>query len=464
MTERAEAPAASQSTVLPNRKGHTATAQDELRAECNRLEQALKLRNCALDAASSGFLIIDMQRRGRPIVYANRALVQRTGYSMEELIGMPSATLTPAEHNPEKVLQIRAAMQAGREIRIEILSARKNGKLYWFGTTLAPIVDEHLCVTHYVSISADISARLEADRKRQELQDKLAAERKVRERIETELFLAQKLEAVGRLAAGVAHEINTPIQYIGDSVTFLQTAREDGGTVLQAYRDAIAALESGGSIEEIKANLRAAEETGDVEFYKAEVPKAFQRTLEGVDRVANIVRAMKEFSHPDAVSHEPGDINRALETTLIVGQNEYKYVATIEKNLQELPPVLCHIGELNQVFLNLIVNAAHAIDATGKDSSTGRIVVTSKLDGAFVEIVVSDNGCGIPSENIDRVFDPFFTTKEVGKGTGQGLSITRVIVVDRHHGTVAIQTEVGKGTKFVIRLPIAGGALQEPQA
>jgi two-component system NtrC family sensor kinase len=456
MSEVTSAPAATQTVVLPD-KGHTTvTTMEELRAENARLRQALQLRNCALDAASSGFIIIDMLRPGRPIVYANRALTQRTGYTLEELIGAPSSILTPREPNQERVLQVRDAMKDGREIKIELQTARKDGSLYWSGMSLSPVINDQFVVTHYVSMSADVTARLDAERKRQELQDKLAAETKERERVEAELRLSQKLEAVGRLAAGIAHEINTPIQYIGDSVTFLRSAREDGHAVLKAYQQAVTDLAAGVPIESVTAAIRAAEQAGDIEFYRTEVPKAFERTLEGVERVAQIVRAMKEFSHPDAVDHEPADINHALETTLVVARNEYKYVARIETKLEELPPVICNIGELNQVFLNLLVNAAHAIEEAGKEVSSGHITVTSAVDGEYVKITVSDNGCGIPQENIDKVFDPFFTTKEVGKGTGQGLAITRSIIVDKHRGSVDIDTIVGAGTQFTLRLPIAG--------
>ncbi|HYM36206.1 MAG TPA: ATP-binding protein, partial [Steroidobacteraceae bacterium] len=163
-------------------------------------------------------------------------------------------------------------------------------------------------------------------------------------------------------------------------------------------------------MEEVKTAIRAAEQKVDVEFYEKEVPEAFKRTMEGIEHVTKIVRAMKEFSHPDAVDHEPADINHAIETTLVVARNEYKYVAVVETRLQELPLVTCNIGELNQVFLNLFVNAAHAIAETGKDASTGHILVASVVDDDHVKITVRDNGCGIPERNLHKVFDPFFTT------------------------------------------------------
>jgi signal transduction histidine kinase len=184
------------------------------------------------------------------------------------------------------------------------------------------------------------------------------------------------------------------------------------------------------------------------------VPKAFERTLEGAERVAGIVRAMKEFAHPDAGEHSPVDLNHALSTTLIVACNEYKHTATIATDFSELPSIVCNVGELNQVFLNLIVNAAHAIRDAGRDLSTGRISVHTRVHGACVEVEIADNGCGIPRENLEKIFDPFFTTKEDGRGTGQGLAIARSIVVDKHGGSIDVHSEPGRGTSFIISLPL----------
>jgi two-component system, NtrC family, sensor kinase len=172
--------------------------------------------------------------------------------------------------------------------------------------------------------------------------------------------------------------------------------------------------------------------------------------------VTHIVRAIKEFAHPDPQEQAASDINRALQTTLVVTSNEYKYCSSVETHLGELPEVICNIGELNQVFVNLIVNAAHAIQAAGKDATTGRITITTQAEEKAVQIRISDNGCGIPEENLERIFDPFFTTKEVGKGTGQGLSIARSIIVERHAGRLDATSKVGSGTEFLIHLPIEG--------
>jgi signal transduction histidine kinase len=194
----------------------------------------------------------------------------------------------------------------------------------------------------------------------------------------------------------------------------------------------------------------------DVDFVRAEVHKAFDRTFHGIERVTNIVKAMKEFAHPDSDEQSPADLNHALQTTLLVASNEYKYHAKVLTEFAELPAVTCNIGGLNQVFLNLLVNAAHAIQDAGRDLSTGEIRINTSLDGDSAVIKISDNGCGVPEEHLSKLYDPFFTTKEVGRGTGQGLAITHSILIDKHGGDIRVSSEVGVGTEFVLRLPVAG--------
>ncbi len=286
----------------------------------------------------------------------------------------------------------------------------------------------------------DLEARVE-ERTRHlvEARSALESEMQRREQAEVELRLAQKLEAVGRLASGIAHEINTPIQYIGDSVHFLKDAFGELSVTLRAQRDAMTDKNA----------------VADLDFLEAEVPKAIDRTLDGVERVAGIVRAMKEFAHSDGGEQAAADINRAIESTLMVANNEYKYVATVTTALGDIPFVVCFASELKQVLLNMVVNAAHALSDAGRDASSGAIRLATSQAGDFVEIAIEDNGCGIPQENLDKIFDPFFTTKEVGRGSGQGLALARS-VIDRHAGTIKVSSEPGKGTKFVLRLPIAG--------
>ncbi|HBA85012.1 MAG TPA: hypothetical protein DCZ95_13035 [Verrucomicrobia bacterium] len=277
-----------------------------------------------------------------------------------------------------------------------------------------------------------------------------------RKKLEGQLLHSQKMESVGHLAAGIAHEINTPIQFVGDNLKFLQEAFRDFLLLLAQYRELKSHLKEDSTT--LLESLAQGEEKLDVEYLRREVPKALEQSLDGMQRVSNIVRAMKEFSHPGETEKSSVDINHAIETTITIARNEWKYVAEIETRFDSsLPLVSCFPGDFNQVMLNLIVNSAQAIAEANKDKpgQKGRIVIATQADNAVVEIRISDNGTGIPEDVRSKIFSPFFTTKEVGKGTGQGLSLAYNIIVKKHHGDIRFETQVGQGTTFVIRIPMA---------
>jgi two-component system NtrC family sensor kinase len=278
-----------------------------------------------------------------------------------------------------------------------------------------------------------------------------------RKALEVQLNQAQKLESVGRLAAGIAHEINTPSQYVGDNAHFLKDAFAQLVGILSNYTALKVAVKEGGDINGIMEEIERAESEADLKFLLEDIPKAVSQSIEGIEHVSNIVRAMKEFAHPGQEQMSHADINRALQTTVTVSCNEWKYAAEIQTDFDPvLPEVPCYPGEINQVFLNLIVNASHAVADARKErgDGLGKIVLRTKRNGPFVEIRIEDNGTGIPEGIRDKVMEPFFTTKEVGKGTGQGLAIARSCVVDKHKGMLTFETEEGKGTTFIISLPI----------
>jgi len=280
-----------------------------------------------------------------------------------------------------------------------------------------------------------------------------------RDAAEMELRHAQKLESVGRLASGIAHEINTPIQFVGDNTRFLQDSFAGLQTLFAAYQELRDAAAAGPVTPQTLAKVSEVEQESDCEYLMGEIPTALAQTLDGVTRVATIVRAMKEFAHPESKEMAAADLNRALLSTLTVARNELKYVADVQTEFGDLPLVVCNIGDLNQVFLNLLVNAAHAIgDVVKGTGGKGTIRVRTVAEEKTVLVAITDTGAGIPEPIRNRIFDPFFTTKEVGRGTGQGLAIARSVVVDRHKGTLAFESEVGKGTTFYVRLPLDPGA------
>ena len=274
---------------------------------------------------------------------------------------------------------------------------------------------------------------------------------------EAQSSLSQKLESVGRLASGVAHEINTPMQFITDNTQFLKRAMSSLTEVIGAYRAINEIVASGNKPDEALALARATEETNELEYLLGEIPRTFDETMSGLQRVTHIIKSLKEFSHPNTTAKHPADLNKAINTTIAVSRHEWKYVAEVVTELDpDLPMIPLCIDEMNQVMLNLIVNAAHAIGDALKQRGEAKGVITlrTKQEGDSVLVEVQDNGTGIPESAQNHIFEPFFTTKGVGKGTGQGLAIIRTIVVKNHGGTIAFTTESGKGTTFHIRLPI----------
>jgi signal transduction histidine kinase len=270
-----------------------------------------------------------------------------------------------------------------------------------------------------------------------------------------ELLTAQKLESVGRLASGIAHEINTPVQFVSDNLQFIRISMTDVAGVIHAYRDLKDATQSSGDVIAATRLADEAEKTADINYILQNAPRALDNSIEGLARIATIVRSMKEFAHPDQTHKTLVDLNQAIRSTLVVAHHEYKLIAELDTELGDIPPVPCFLGEINQVVLNLLVNASHAISDVVKDGGgPGKLTVRTRLDGSEVEISISDTGTGIPESARDKIFDPFFTTKEIGKGTGQGLAIARSVIVNKHGGTLRFETECGKGTTFFIRLPV----------
>jgi signal transduction histidine kinase len=277
------------------------------------------------------------------------------------------------------------------------------------------------------------------------------------EKLEHRLAQAQKLESIGELAAGIAHEINTPIQYVGDNTRFFQTACDDITEVLGLCQALVQNDVSDQQLRQAATELRQSMLAADIGYLLLEIPSAIRQTLEGVDRVANIVRAMKEFAHPGGTEMTLTDLANCISNTIMVARNEWKYVAEVTTEFDPLlPSVPCLPGEINQVLLNIIVNAAHAIGESLGDSpeAKGKISISTRLVNPNAEIRISDSGCGIDPRVVSRIFDPFFTTKVAGKGTGQGLAIAHTVVVEKHGGTISVESEKGQGTTFIIRLPL----------
>lgn len=274
---------------------------------------------------------------------------------------------------------------------------------------------------------------------------------------QTQLIQANKLESVGQLAAGIAHEINTPTQFIGSNIDFLGESFEGMQRLMHMLARQLEHAD-GETLSFSKSMVQGLLVEIDWDYLEEEIPAAIKQSREGIKRISSIVQAMKEFSHPSSKEKVKHDINKLIETTVIVASNEWKYVADVHTDFDPgLPLVSSLADELGQVFLNILVNAVHAIETkmnAGSGKEKGVITITTRPIGDMAEIRISDTGTGIPEEILSRVFDPFFTTKTVGKGTGQGLAIAHDVVSKKHGGTLRVESVLGEGATFVIRLPI----------
>ncbi|HER27013.1 MAG TPA: PAS domain S-box protein [Rhodospirillales bacterium] len=365
-------------------------------------------------------------------------------YKAQEVIGKNVSMLMPEPHQSRHNGYLAAYSDSGTHRILgvgdrELFATRKDGtefpiELGVNGVTMGGKM-------MFIGVIVDITKRKNDEIRRMEL--------------EQELVQASKLEAVGQLAGGIAHEINTPAQYIGDNLKFLTDAHKDLFSLLEKSLALTEAARGHGDLSALAGEIDAVREDIDLDYLREEIPSATEQSLSGIGQVSRIVLAMKEFSHPGTKEMSLADINQALKNTITISSNEWKHVAEVTTMFDEtLPAVSCFVGEMNQVFLNLIVNAAHAIADKPGRSGLGQIGISTRADGEDVIIRVEDDGAGIPEDVQGHIFNPFFTTKEVGKGTGQGLSITRDIVVKRHGGAITFDTKAGKGTTFIVRLPI----------
>ena len=384
--------------------------------------------------------LVDMTGRR---LYNSPSYTKVLGYSPEELQGTWSFEQTHPEDREKILVAARETKATGVGKFVEYRMRHKDGSWRTLESHAGVIRNTKGEIENILIVARDVT-----DRKRAE---------KERELMEIELRHAQKMESIGQLAAGIAHEINTPTQYIGDNTRFLQDAFADLNHLIEKYEELLQAAKSNAITPQLVAELETASKNADIAYLTAEIPKAIEQSLVGIERVAKIVCAMKDFSHPGSEDKTCIDLNKAIESTLTVARNEWKYVAEMATHFDpNLPPVPCLPGEISQVILNLIVNAAHAISEVVSDGAKGKgvISISTRQCGDCVEVRIGDTGAGIPEKFRSRIFEPFFTTKEIGKGTGQGLAIVHSVIVDKHGGTIEFETELGKGTTFIIRLPL----------
>ncbi|MDJ0908368.1 MAG: PAS domain S-box protein [Woeseiaceae bacterium] len=393
-----------------------------------RVEERNRQLSTLVEQAKDHIIILDADRR---VEYVNAQFEEDMGRTLDEIRGKKGAEVGLRVSEPSAFESMYEGVLQHGSWQGRLQCANADGQALDFDISASGLFDDQGTLTHFVSISRNVTDHL---------------------KLEDQLAQARKLESVGQLAAGIAHEINTPSQYVGDNTRFLKESFDDVNVMLGKLEGLMS-----GDVDAIAtSDVRNLLDDADAEYLQEEIPRAIDQSLDGIARISKIVRAMKEFSHP-ATEKTLTDLNRTIESTITVASNEWKYVAEMVTDFDSnLAPVPCLPGEFNQVVLNMIVNAAHAIadvcDEAGGDRGT--ISVSTKRLDDWAEIRIADTGAGIPDDIRERIFDPFFTTKEVGKGTGQGLSIAHNIIVERHGGRLELESEVGKGTCFVIFLPL----------
>jgi two-component system, NtrC family, sensor kinase len=360
------------------------------------------------------------------------------GYRPEEMLADPNFWF---DHiHPEdapNIFSSLALLFVEGERTYEYRFRAANGNYLWMHDHLRLIRDERGAPVEVIGSLSDITARKQMEQEQQTLITQLRE-------AHDQLLQSEKMASIGQLAAGIAHEINNPIGFVNSNMGTLSSYVKTLLSVVDAYNETVAQAAPGSALV---ARLDAIGKEADLGFLKEDIADLVRESLEGLNRVRDIVQALRDFSHVGETDWHFADLHAGLDSTLNIVANEIKYKATVEKRYGKLPEVKCLASQLNQVFMNLLVNAAHAI------RERGVITIATGGDSKWVWVSISDTGCGIPPQNLNRIFEPFFTTKPVGSGTGLGLSLSYSIV-NKHGGRIEVDSTPGVGSTFTIRLPV----------
>lgn len=436
------------------------TISTELKAS----EQRYRTLSSAASEAGVGIVVFqDEENEKRLIRYANQGMADITGYSCEELVRKSVEDIIYQNGDINFLKKGSGRGRSGRIdstyelINIDVQYARIPVEISYALTEF----DGKKAIVCYVK---DITKRLKARKQLRDYNENLEkmVEDKTRElkkslkdlqETQSQLVQSEKMASIGQLAAGVAHEINNPVGFVKSNLGTMNEYREDMIRLLDHYATLEATIGRESEISGNRAINKAIEDIQkvkdeiDLDFILDDYENVIAESIDGTTRVTKIVSDLKDFSHVDKAELERSDINKGIESTLNIVWNELKYKINVVKKLGDIPLIKCYPQRLNQVFMNILVNAAQAIEKKGE------IRISTEADNGYVEIRISDTGSGMPPNILSKIFDPFFTTKDVGKGTGLGLNMAYNII-QKHQGTIDVESEAGKGTTFIIRLQI----------
>lgn len=403
----------------------------------------LALRNAAMESTSCGISISDARQPDRPLIYVNQAFCEMSGYAAEEVIGRNCRFLQGDNRDQDARFIIRDAVTTGKNCQVLLKNYRKDGTLFWNELIISPIYDKEGELTHFVGVQNDVTEREEARRETEAKQKELAMTLENLKETQTMLIHSEKMNAMGQMVAGVAHEINNPVAFISSNMHALNEMAND---LKSAYEQLNAAVEASGN-QDLKKIAEQLSKEADVEFISEDLDDLISSSVDGLKRVKGIVGSLRNFSRLDEAEEKVVSIKECIESTLEIVGTSTKNKLEIECELNDLSPIKCHPSELNQVFLNLIMNASQAVK---KD---GQLEIKGSETKDTLTLTFADNGSGMDEATQEKIFDPFFTTKPVGEGTGLGLAISYKIITDGHKGTITVDSEPNKGTTFTIKLP-----------
>jgi PAS domain S-box-containing protein len=400
-----------------------------------------------VNLSSEGIWSLDAQGKTS---YVNSRMCEIIGYAADEIMGRPVTDFMFEEDIPDYLEKIKSGFR--KVSPYERRYRRKNGEAVWVSVSATGIYDDAGEFIGGFGMMTDITEKRRAEEALRHLNEKLESKVEARSQelqaAHARILQQEKMVSVGQLASGLAHEINTPIQYLNNNIHFIIDSITE---IFQGLDSSLQSLAQSPVHREALQTLQARLQDMDFDYLKQEIPRALEDSVEGINQIARIIHVMRDFAQPSRTQAEPVDLNVVIGNTLEVTRNSWKHHTEIQLALTDEPLlVMGHRDELGQMFLNLIINAADAIEASNRPGQI-RIEAHRRDDG--VEILVSDNGCGIPPEIQEKIFDPFFTTKEIGRGSGQGLAIAYHIVTDKHDGELRVDSTSGQGSTFSIRFP-----------